>query len=78
MIVFIEAVIDEVDIDIIGGFTIVADAVEYYCPLVQKDIEIITIHNESIALDRLTNWERYYRLMGRTNRAMSIYNFLYK
>ncbi|QMS85474.1 hypothetical protein [Candidatus Xianfuyuplasma coldseepsis] len=74
--VFIEAVINGIDVDIIGGFTIDSNNEAHYCPLQVDKIEHIHIDDTVIYLDSLELWKTYYTLMGRTTRANQIAQFL--
>lgn len=62
--------IDGVMIDLIAGFTILADSAEHYFPLEGADIaEIIPVKSEAVPLHSLARWRDYYELMGRTQKV---------
>lgn len=72
---FLQYVVDGVDIDIIGGFIIVKDGIEYDCSL-QKDItNHVELDGIKINLDTLDNWKRYYSLMNREYKAKMIEDY---
>ncbi len=67
---FMEFVIDGVDVDIMAGLVIVKDGQAYECPFGREQIaEWIQLDGESIPLQVLEDWKRYYMLMGRTAKA---------
>lgn len=67
---FLEYVVDDVDIDVMAGFVIVNDCVEYDCSLKKESIaEKIALGNASIPLQSLSTWKRYYTLMGRADKV---------
>lgn len=67
---FYEFVINGVDVDMMAGFVIVNGGKAYECPLLEEDIcEKVPVNGETVPLQSLTNWERYYRLMGREQKA---------
>ena len=75
---FLQYVVDGVDIDIIGGFIIVKDSIEYDCYL-QKDIDdFVEIDDIKINLDTIDNWHKYYSLMNRTNKVEMIESYYKK
>ena len=64
---FLEFTIDNVDVDVMAGFVIVRDGMEYDCSLRPEQIvEYIQINDETIPLQSIADWRRYYELMGRT------------
>ena len=70
---FLEFTIDGVDIDVMAGFVIVKDNMEYDCSLHKEQIaEYIQLHNEKIPLQSLEDWREYYELMGRTKKVEMI------
>ncbi|PAT01485.1 hypothetical protein CI105_06255 [Candidatus Izimaplasma bacterium ZiA1] len=71
--VFLEYVIDSVEIDIMAGFLIVKDDNEFYFPL-QKGLEMeqINIDNCPVNLESTHNWLKYYDLMGRDDKVAII------
>lgn len=70
---FYEFNIDEVDIDIIAGFTIVNNNQLHYFPLDKKDItEFIELDGAKIPLHSIMQWRLYYELMERTEKLKII------
>lgn len=71
--IFMEFVIDGVDVDVMVGFTIVCDHKRIDCSL-QKDqiAEILDVDGEQIPLQSVEQWCEYYRLMGRTEKVKMI------
>lgn len=70
---FIECTVEDVDLDIMAGFTIVHNGVKYDCSLKEDEIaESILINKQRIPLHSLARWKRYYELMGRTEKAKMI------
>lgn len=68
--VFLEFDIDGVDLDLIAGFTIVNKGLDYYFPLLKRNIEEYALMGElRIPLQSLEDWRLYYRLMDRPDRA---------
>lgn len=67
---FLEYIVEDVEVDIMAGFAIVADGTEHDCSLTHDQIEKqITVGREEVPLQRLGLWKRYYRLMGRTDKV---------
>lgn len=67
---FIEATIDGVDLDIMAGFGIIKDGIEYDCSLKKEQIiEHIQIGGQEIPLQSLELWKHYYTLMDRENKV---------
>ncbi len=75
---FMEFVIEEIEIDVIAGFTITKENKDYYLPLNPEKIENISYKNTIIPLDNIEDWLYYYKLMGRENKASLIKDFLNK
>lgn len=70
---FIECRVQDVELDIMAGFTIVRGGVEYDCSLKREEItDSVLINNQSIPLHSLALWKRYYQLMGRAEKAAMI------
>lgn len=70
---FLEFNIQGVDVDVMAGFVIVCKGREYDCSLLpQQIVEYKPIHGESIPLQALKDWRRYYELMGRTEKVAMI------
>ena len=67
---FLEFIIDGVEVDVMAGFVIVKDGVDYDCSLRPEQVaEQISLKGERIPLQRLSDWRRYYELMGRPEKA---------
>lgn len=70
---FLEFTIKDIDVDIMAGFVIVKDGIEYDCSLLSDQItEYIQLNGETIPLHSLSLWKRYYELMGRTSKVEMI------
>lgn len=70
---FRKYIVDDVEIDMIGGFVIVSDNKEYDCDINESQIEsYVTINEQKIPLHSVSLWKEYYRLMGRTEKVMII------
>ena len=70
---FLEFTIEGVEVDVMAGFVIVKDDMEYDCSLTPDQIvEHIQINGEEIPLQSIENWRRYYELMGRTRKVEMI------
>jgi hypothetical protein len=66
---FIEYTIDDVEIDIISGFTIVSEGLEHFFPLEDTRLnDQVIIDNEIIILDSINEWILYYTLMNREDK----------
>ncbi len=73
---FLEFYIEGVEIDIIAGFTIAHNNIEYYFPLNTNEItQTVTINNEIIPLHSITEWRKYYSLMNRLDKVQIIDDF---
>lgn len=67
---FLEYCIDGVDVDMIAGFSVIADGIAYDCDLTPGQIERYAFtEGQRIPLQALGCWKRYYRLMGRKSRV---------
>lgn len=67
---FLEYEIDGVDVDVMAGFAIVCDGVEYDCSLLEEQIEgTAVVDSQDIPLHAIGLWKRYYQLMGRTSKV---------
>lgn len=74
---FMEFVIDSVDVDVMAGFCILHDGKCYDCSLKEEQIvEWLSLDGESIPLQSPRLWHRYYKLMGREDKAEMIENAL--
>jgi hypothetical protein len=71
--VFSEYQIAGVDIDLMAGFSIRKDGVEYPFPLRQENIvEYLEVNGESIPVESLAVWRERYALMGRSEKVALI------
>ena len=76
---FLEFIIDEVDIDIMAGFSIVNDGKEYDCSLKLDQIyENYVIEGVNIPIQSPELWREYYRLMGRKDKVEMINRYYAK
>lgn len=67
---FLEYIVEDVEVDMMAGFAIVKDGVSYSTPFDKYHIEkYVTVNGQSIPLQFLSDWERYYALMGRPQKA---------
>lgn len=67
---FMEFMIDGVEIDVIAGFVITRDGVDYDCPFGPESIAGYTqVNGVRIPLQSPADWRRYYELMGRPEKA---------
>ncbi|MDD6077901.1 MAG: hypothetical protein ACI3XD_05485 [Oscillospiraceae bacterium] len=72
---FYEFVIDGVDVDVMAGFIIVKDGKEYDCSFTQDLIfEHVDVNGQKIPLQAVSDWRRYYDLMGRDEKVAMIDN----
>lgn len=70
---FMEFVVDSIDIDVMAGFMIEKDGEIYDCSLHKNQIvEEVKLDGESIPLQSLVLWSKYYRLMGRKDKVLMI------
>ena len=70
---FMEFLIDSVEVDVMAGFAIVKDGKVYDCSLRKEQIaEKMLLGEESIPLQSPLLWCKYYRLMGRLEKAEMI------
>jgi hypothetical protein len=76
---FYEFVIDDVEIDLIGGFAIRKDGVIYDCSLKKENInKYVLFQKERIPLESLNVWKKYYELMNRVDKVKMIEEYLTK
>lgn len=76
---FMEFVVEDVDIDVMVGLAIVHDNEVVDCSLKKDQIEeIIDVDGENIPVQSVKLWCEYYRLMGRTDKVKMIQNALAK
>lgn len=70
---FREFTVDQVDVDMMGGFAIVKDGQVYDCDLKSSQImEYIEVQGQKIPLHSIELWRKYYMLMGRDKKAVII------
>lgn len=70
---FMEFLIDSVEVDVMAGFAIVKDGKVFDCALRKEQIvEKMSLKTEVIPLQSPSLWCKYYRLMGRTEKAEMI------
>ena len=70
---FREFIINDVDVDMIGGFAIVCDGQVFDCDLKQSQVvEYIEINGQKIPLHSIDLWRKYYALMGRNKKVAII------
>lgn len=70
---FMEFLIDSVEVDVMAGFAIVKDGKVYDCSLRKEQIvEKMPLGEEVIPLQSPLLWCKYYRLMGRLEKAEMI------
>lgn len=63
---FYEFIVDGVDIDVMAGFIITRDGVDYDCSLNPQSITASTeVNGVRIPLQSLAEWRTFYELMGR-------------
>ena len=68
--VFMEFTIASVEVDVMAGFAIVNEGKIYDCSLYKEQIvERMTLGTEIIPLQSPILWCKYYRLMGRSEKA---------
>ena len=59
-------IVDGVEVDIMGNYTVTKDGVDYEIGLEENaQIEWITICGQAIPLDSVSMWRRHYDVMGR-------------
>lgn len=74
---FYNFVIDEIDIDVIVNFGILAHQQKYIFPLVNSSLDYTySVNNVVIPLQTLNEWSYYYHLMGRDHKVKLINGFL--
>lgn len=74
---FLEFIIDNVELDIMAGFTIIHEGRDFYFPLIEDEItKTIKIKEENIPLHSVKAWRNYYYLMGRTKKVEMIDKFI--
>lgn len=74
---FLEYQIENVEFDIMAGFTIINNGIEYYFPLNKSEVcDFIIINETKIPLQSLNQWKEFYSLMGRDEKVQMIENRL--
>ena len=77
--VFLEYIIDSIDVDVMAGFSILSDDKLYDCSLKKEQIvERMPLDEELIPLQSPLLWKEYYQLMGRTKKVKMIDDFYKK
>lgn len=67
---FLEYIVDNVEIDVIGGYIITNNGIDYDCSLSKDQInDKVVINNELIPLHSLSLWKKYYKLMERSEKV---------
>ena len=70
---FMEFVIDNIDVDVMAGFSILSNGELFDCSLQESQIvENTLLETELIPLQSPLLWCEYYRLMGRTEKVKMI------
>ncbi len=70
---FLEFTVDGIAIDVMAGFAITRDGMNYDCSLRPSSITSFTeVNGVPIPLQSLTEWRRYYELMGRAEKVQMI------
>lgn len=70
---FYEFVVDEVEIDVMGGFIIVKDGKAYNCSYTEDSVvEHMQVNGQTVPLQSIPLWRRYYELMGRDTKVAII------
>ncbi len=69
---FSKGKINDIEIDVIAGFTINENDISHYYPLNVDDVNVCLLNDVEIKLDSLTNWLTYYNLMGRSEKSKLI------
>ena len=67
---FLEYVIEGVEADVIAGFIITKDGEDHRLPFDASHIErIVTVKGQQIPLQSRSDWQHYYMLLDRPNKA---------
>lgn len=67
---FREFIVNDVDVDMMGGLIIVSNGEVYDCDLKQSQItEYVDVNGQKVPLHSVTLWRKYYALMGRDNKV---------
>ena len=68
---FLEYVIEGVEVDTIAGFVIHKEGTDYAMPFDETHIEgTASLWGETIPLQSRSDWQHYYTLMGRPEKAL--------
>ena len=71
--VFMEFIIDSIDVDVMAGFAIVKEGKLFDCSLhADQIVEKMALGTEIVPLQSLLLWSKYYRLMERPEKAEMI------
>ena len=71
--VFMEFIIDSIDVDVMAGFAIVKEGKLFDCSLhADQIVEKMALGTEIVTLQSLLLWSKYYRLMERPEKAEMI------
>ncbi|MBR3693801.1 MAG: hypothetical protein IKL88_04675 [Erysipelotrichales bacterium] len=77
--VFLELVVDAVEVDVIGGFAIVHDGICHDCSLLEEQImEYVELQGHQIPLQSIELWKQYYYWMGREKKVNIIEEALHR
>lgn len=67
---FLEYIVEGVEVDIMAGFVIMKDGIAYSAEFDGSHVEkYVMVKGQRVPLQRLSDWERYYTLMGRPRKA---------
>ncbi len=76
---FYEFKIDGVDVDMMIGFVIAYEGKDIDCSFYENQIEgRVKLDDQDIPLHSLSLWEKYYSMMGRTNKVKMIEDYFLK
>ena len=77
--IFMEFVIDDIDVDVMAGLAIIYEGKLYDCSLSKEQIvEKIKLGKELVPLQSPQLWCKYYQLMGRKEKVKMIERYLLK
>lgn len=76
--IFERFVIDGIDVDLIGDFSIFKGNQEYVFPIRKERLEEMEFHQTKLYFERMEDWIERYRLMGREEKAVLIEKALYE
>ena len=67
---FLEYIIDDIEVDVMAGFIIVKDGIDYEAHFDKNHIEkYVLVNGVSIPLQYKSDWKKYYSLMNREYKA---------